>query len=113
MQPFPSSQSRSLPHPAGNVVVVVAGPQLPALQASQQLASLPTQALPPGGAVHSPAPPLTLHLVAPSALVRQQVTRPGRPHVERAAQRTAAGRHCGGRRPARASALATRATQST
>ena len=69
--------------------------------------------LPPEGAVHSAALLMTLHLRVPSARVRQQVTEPGRPHVERTAQRTTGVRQCDRRRPARAAALATRATQST
>jgi len=113
-QPFPSSQSRSLPQRGRSVVVVVAGAaQLAAAQASQQLDAVPAQALPPGGALHGCPPLLTLQRLPPSARVRQQVTSPGRPQVERAAQRTTAVRHWGRSVPRRAAVLATRTTQAT
>jgi hypothetical protein len=53
------------------------------VQASQQLGTLPTQALPPGGGVHASGARFVLHFVAPLGLVRQQVTNPGLPQVER------------------------------
>jgi len=73
----------------GCVVVVVLVPpvQPPAPHASQQLATVPMHALPPGGAWHLSASCLTLQRLRPLASVRQQVTNPFRPQVERAAQR--------------------------
>ena len=70
------------------VVVVVPPPpaQPPDTQASQQLDCVPTQALPPEGAVHALALLLTLHVVAPVASVWQQVTARVCPHVELPAQ---------------------------
>ena len=67
------------------VVVVVAHP--PSVQASQQLATSPTQADPPFGAPHFAGLLLIEQLVLPLFVVRQQVTKPDLPHVERAAQR--------------------------
>jgi len=50
----------------GTVVVVVPPPaQLPDTHASQQLGCVPTQALPPRGAVHVPGSFTILHLVVP------------------------------------------------
>src|SRR5438445_13231 len=70
------------------VVVVVPRPpaQPPDTHASQQLDCVPTQALPPCGAVHAPGRLLTLQVVAPLASVWQQVTERGFPHVELPAQ---------------------------
>src|SRR6184192_1123579 len=78
------------------VVVVVPPPpaQPPDTHASQQLDCVPTQALPPEGAVHALALPLTLHVVAPVASVWQQVTAPARPHVELPAQLMTTSAHC-------------------
>ena len=45
------------------------------VHASQQLACVPTQALPPEGAVQSAAFDLRRHFVTPLDFVRQQVTR--------------------------------------
>ena len=70
----------------GAVVDVVPPPHPPPVHASQQLGCVPTQALPPFGAVHASAPFTTLHVVVPLASVRQQVTAPGFPHVELDAQ---------------------------
>ncbi len=67
------------------VVVVVAQP--PSVHASQQLGSSPTQKDPPFGALHLAALLLIEQLVLPLFVVRQQVTKPGLPQVERAAQR--------------------------
>src|SRR5206468_4294713 len=66
------------------VVVVVPPPpaQPPDTHASQQLDCVPTQALPPEGALHAPGLLTTLHVVAPVASVWQQVTALDRPHVE-------------------------------
>jgi len=57
------------------------------VQASQQLGWFPTQALPPAGgwSVQDEELLLVLHFVVPLELVRQQVTKPGFPQVERAA----------------------------
>jgi hypothetical protein len=60
------------------------------VQASQQLANVPTHAVPPFGALHLSMPDLVEHFVWPLALVRQQVTNPGLPQVERAAHFTTA-----------------------
>lgn len=84
--------------PPGIVVVVLTG-QLPALQASQQLATRCTQAAPPCGAVHFVAADLIEHCVTPRAVVRQQETKSGRPQVDWAAQWTTARLHCFGRVP--------------
>jgi hypothetical protein len=65
--------------------VVVAQP--PAVHASQQLASWPTHAEPPLGAAHFAELLLIEHFVVPLLVVRQQVTKPDLPHVERAAHR--------------------------
>ena len=53
------------------------------VQLSQQLGVKPTAKLPLGGAMQRAASLVVLHLVLPLALVRQQVTKPGFPHVER------------------------------
>jgi hypothetical protein len=66
------------------VVVVVVGQ--PGPQASQQLGFVPTVA----GALHKAALRLVLQWTLPLALVRQQVTKPGLPQVDREAQRMTA-----------------------
>jgi len=63
------------------------GAQPVAVQASQQLEKPPTHAEPPDGGVQWSASRFVEHFVAPFALVRQQVTKPGFPHVDRAAHR--------------------------
>lgn len=68
------------------VVVVVVVLQPPSPHASQQLATAPTQALPPWGATQRAALRLIEHNVLPELVVRQQVTKPGFPHVDLAAQ---------------------------
>jgi hypothetical protein len=65
------------------VVVDVVVAQPPPPHASQQLEYAPTQALPPVDAVQRDASRRTLQRVVPSAFVRQHVTAPGLPHVER------------------------------
>ena len=70
------------------VVVVVAHPE--SVQASQQLATTPTQASPPARLIQRAASRFTLQLASPLAFVRQQVTAPRFPHVDRAAHRTTA-----------------------
>ena len=47
----------------------------------------PAHALPPAGATQRSASLFVLHFVLPDSLVRQQVTNPGFPQVDRAAQR--------------------------
>jgi hypothetical protein len=69
------------------VVVVVVVAQPPAVHASQQVVSWPTHAEPPLGATHFAELVLIEHFVVPLLVVRQQVTKPGLPHVERAAHR--------------------------
>src|SRR5262245_42848152 len=86
-------------HVTPGVVVVVTSVQLPALQLSQQLGVVPTHAEPPLGAVHFVWLDFSEHFVAPFAVVRQQVTKPGSPQVDRFAQRTTIARHCFGRLP--------------
>lgn len=75
------------------VVDVVVGTQSPPPHASQQLGTVPTQAVPPLGARQRAASLFTLQRKPPETLVRQQVTAPARPHVERAAQRLTAPLH--------------------
>jgi hypothetical protein len=65
------------------VVVVVTHPE--AVHASQQLANSPTHAVPPCGGTHDAALFFVVHFVFPVAVVRQHVTNPGFPQVERAA----------------------------
>jgi hypothetical protein len=67
-------------------LVVVAQPLAP--QASQQLSKTPVHAPPPRGALQRSGARTIEHLVLPFACVRQHVAAPGRPHVEREAQRT-------------------------
>jgi len=88
------------PHAGGRVVtvvvvvvVVVGAAHPPATHASQQLGALPTQACPPDGGRHPAASDFLVQRVSPRAFVRQQVTNPGRPQVERAAHATTARRH--------------------
>jgi hypothetical protein len=87
--------------------------QPPSEHASQQLVALPTQALPPGGATHIVVDAFVLQRVLPRALVRQQVTKPGFPHVDLAAQRFTRPLQFRGSRFASARALATPAAQPT
>jgi len=68
-------------------VGVSGGAQPEAVQASQQLVNCPTQAVPPRGATHLVASRLGRQLVLPAAVIRQHVTKPGLPQMERAAQR--------------------------
>jgi hypothetical protein len=74
------------------VVVLVAQPF--ALQASQQLENAPMQALPLRGALQRRSRRLMLQWLLPPASVRQQVTKPGRPHVDRAAHAVTSSLHC-------------------
>jgi hypothetical protein len=68
------------------VVVVIAQPL--AVHASQQLENALTQALPPLGGVQWAASRFVRQRVRPLDVVRQQVTKPGLPQVDLAAQRT-------------------------
>jgi hypothetical protein len=95
------------PHPDGRVVVVAPPPQ-----PSQQLPVWPTVAVPPSGARH-PLLFVMAHRGTPSELVRQQVTNPGFPQVDCAAQLTTSRRHCLARVPFRIACFATCATQLT
>jgi hypothetical protein len=88
-------------------VVVVGGVQPPAAQASQQLVKAPMHALPPAGAEQAAALRLSAQRVAPPR-VRQQVTNPGRPQVERAAHRRTARTQAGDRARCRATSSAHR-----
>src|SRR5207237_10101010 len=79
-----------------SVVVVVPPPpaQPPDTHASQQLDCVPTQALPPEGALHALGLLTTLHVGAPVASVWQHVTALDRPHVELPAQLMTTSAHC-------------------
>ncbi|HKA29973.1 MAG TPA: hypothetical protein VKH82_11385 [Candidatus Binatia bacterium] len=76
----------------GTVVVVVVETGQPVGQASQQLETFPTHAVPPLGERHLPASRLMLHFVTPCAVVRQQLTAPSRPQVDRLAHACTADR---------------------
>jgi hypothetical protein len=97
------------------VVEVVVGTTQPpdGSQASQQLESVPMQALPPRGGMHDAALDLTRHFLRPLAVTRQHVTVPGRPQVDFAAQRETAERHAGERRPVAMATPATAVAQRT
>src|SRR5207253_3037254 len=96
------------------VLVVVPPPaHSPFAHASQQLGCVPTQALPPFGAVHAPGPFTTLHVVVPRASVSQQVTKPGLPHVELDAQLMTVLAQSSGSVPAFTAAFVAWATQLT
>jgi len=96
--------------PPGVVVVVVAPTQVPALQLSQQLGTVPTHAEPPLGALHFAWLDFTEHFVLPVPVVRQHVTKPDRPQVDCFAHRTTVVLHCFGRLPLFAASFAIRAT---
>jgi len=99
----------------GTVVVVLPGgghvPDAP--HASQQLATDPTHAVPPCGARQAASLRLMAQRVVPSAPVRQQVTKPGLPHADFAAQPTTASRHASRSDPLRTAALTACDTQLT
>ena len=71
------------------LVVVLVDAQPVAVQASQQLSGPVLHAVPSFGAVQAAALRRMAHLVSPLVFVRQQVTKPGRPHVDRLAHRCA------------------------
>src|SRR5579862_1251950 len=66
----------------------------PAPHASQQLEVCPGHAVPCFGALQCAASRLMLHLVLPFTVVRQHVTNPGFPQVDRASHATTARLHC-------------------
>ena len=87
----PQAVVAAMSHGGRVVVVVVVAAQPPVVQASQQLDTLPTHAPPPAGGVQCAASFRTLHLVTGwpfRVFVRQQVTNPGLPQVDFAAQLT-------------------------
>jgi hypothetical protein len=100
--------SGHVPPHCGNGVVAHGGAdaQPPAVQASQQLASFPTHAVPCFGATHFAPSSLTVHDVFPLAAVRQHVTARGSPHVDLAAQRRTNGAQLGFRSAAVAAPFA-------
>jgi hypothetical protein len=83
-----------------------------AVHASQQLGCTPTHAVPPLGALHAAALLFVEHFVT-VPFVRQQVTKPALPHVERAAHLTTAPLQFAGSVWAATAALATPATHFT
>ena len=93
------------------LVVELAQPEVP--QASQQLVNPTTQALPLRGPLHEDAPDSIWQLVAPAGSVRQQVTAPGLPQVDRDAHRRTRLMHLRGSKPSRLRCFATPATQRT
>jgi len=101
---------------SGGPVVVVVPPEIhvpSAAHASQQLDCDPTHAVPPCGGLQSSSRCLILHIVWPCSSVRQQVTKPGLPQVDRAAQRTTASLHSCRSDPSFTAASARCATQLT
>jgi hypothetical protein len=78
-----------------DVVVVDVVAQPLAVQASQQLSRRPVQARPSRGGRQWAASRLIEQRVTPCRFVRQQVTAPARPQVERAAQRCTKPAHDG------------------
>ena len=101
----------------GTVVVVVVPPGgghvPPGPHASQQLDWDPTHAVPPGGVSQFSASFLIEQVVLPSASVWQQVTKPGLPQVDAAAQPTTASLHSARNSPSPTAAFTTCATQLT
>src|SRR5438094_5161289 len=91
------------------VVVLLVG----APQASQQLGADPTDAVPPVGALQSAAVLVIEHVVCPLLSVVQQVTKPGLPQVECAAQEITVSSHSGRSDPSATAAAATASTQLT
>ncbi len=94
------------------VVVVVVAHEAPT-HASQQLAVLPTHTVPCFGAAHCAAPCLIAQDVFPWLFVRQQVMKPGLPHVDFAAHLTTVPLHALGNVPAFAAAFAWCVTHDT
>src|SRR6266566_4620155 len=98
---------------AAGVVVVVVALLAGAPQASQQLGADPTDAVPPVGALQSAAVLLVEHVAWPVLSVVQQVTKPGRPQVDCAAQEITVSSHSGRSDPSATAAAATASTQLT
>ena len=94
-------------------VEVVLGTQSPPPHASQQLDTGPTHAVPAFGARQRAASFFTLQRSRPAALVRQQVTAPARPQVDRAAQRFTAPLHAARSCPEPTRTLSTAEAQCT
>jgi hypothetical protein len=78
---LPGGQSPLQLGKEGPHAIVVAQPV--AVQASQQLANRPTQAEPPLDVAHLAGSLLMEHRVVPRLFVRQQVTKPTRPQIDR------------------------------
>jgi hypothetical protein len=100
---------------SGGEVVVVLPPveQPPAPHASQQLDCDPTHAVPPGGAVQLCPSCSIEQVVLPLESVWQQVTKPGLPQVDAAAQFTTASLHAARSSPPSMALFTTCATQLT
>jgi len=101
---------------SGGEVVVVLPPvehEPPAPHASQQLDCDPTHAVPPGGAVQLCPSCLIEQVVLPLESVWQQVTKPGLPQVDAAAQSTTASLHAARSSPSSMASFTTCATQLT
>jgi hypothetical protein len=101
---------------SGGEVVVVLPPvehEPPAPHASQQLDCDPTHAVPPGGAVQLCPSCLIEQVVLPLESVWQQVTKPGLPQVDAAAQSTTASLHAARSSPPSMASFTTCATQLT
>src|SRR5262249_25520207 len=100
--------------PAGAVVVVtppgVGGVVTGGHVSSQRLGASPMHMEPPFGGVHAVAFGFTEQVRLPFAVVREHVTKLGRPQVDCLAHFTTSGRQGFGRLPPLAAVLATRAT---
>jgi hypothetical protein len=94
-------------------VEVVDGTQSPPPHASQQLGTVPTQAVPPLVARQRVADFFTPQRCLPSAVVRQQVTAPARPQVDLAAHRLRLALHSGRSSPLAMRAVSTPVTHFT
>jgi hypothetical protein len=96
------------------VVVVVGGSVVLLLElqarASQQLSTATTHALPSRGGRQRVASRLIAHRTRPDAVVRRQVTAPGRPQVDFRPQRTTSRLHRDGRSPSSTAVVATART---
>ena len=96
------------------VVVLTGAPHVPpGPHASQQLGTDPTHAVPPGGGSQADSLLLIEQLVLPLLLVRQQVTKPGLPQVDRDSQDITAPEHGGRSDPSSTASSVTISTQST
>jgi len=96
------------------VVVLTGAPHEPSgPHASQQLGTDPTHAVPPGGGSQADALLLIEQRVLPLLLVRQQVTKPGLPQVDRDSQDITAPVHWGRSDPFATASAVTMPTQFT